>query len=62
MQNMQTLKQAAIDRLLASRRLNPPQQEAVPTPEKESGFSWLFLIPVVAAVAIAVPLVLKKRK
>lgn len=31
MQNMQTLKQAAIDRLLASRRLNPPQQEAVRT-------------------------------
>jgi len=42
--------------------MTAPQQEAVPTPEKESGFSWLFLIPVVAAVAIAVPLVLKKRK
>ncbi len=31
MQTTQTLKQAAIDRLLASRRLNPPQQEAVRT-------------------------------
>lgn len=31
MQTMQNLKQAAIDRLLASRRLNPPQQEAVRT-------------------------------
>ncbi len=31
MQTMQNLKQSAIDRLLASRRLNPPQQEAVRT-------------------------------
>lgn len=31
MHTMQNLKQAAIDRLLASRRLNPPQQEAVRT-------------------------------
>lgn len=28
----------------------------------ESGFSWLFLLPVIAAVAIAIPLALKKRK
>ena len=27
-----------------------------------SGFSWLFLIPIAAAVGIAVPLATKKRK
>ena len=29
---------------------------------KDSGFGWLFLIPIAAAVGIAVPLTLKKRK
>ena len=31
MQTIDQLKQAAIDRLLTSRKLNPPQQEAVRT-------------------------------
>lgn len=38
-------------------------QQEMPTPEsKKSGFRWLWLVPVVAAVAAAVPLALKKRK
>jgi len=32
------------------------------TEESGFGFSWLFLIPIIAAVAIAVPLAAKKRK
>lgn len=32
------------------------------TQEESSGFSWLFLIPMAAAVVAAVPLILKKRK
>ena len=39
-----------------------PQQEVQPPEETESGFNWLFLVPVAAAVAIAVPLAMKKRK
>lgn len=39
-----------------------PQQEGQAPEETESGFNWLFLIPIVAAVAVAVPLGLKKRK
>ncbi len=31
-------------------------------PGKDSGFSWLFLFPIAAAVGIAVPLAMKKRK
>lgn len=31
-------------------------------PIEEAPFSWLFLIPIIAAVAIAIPLVIKKRK
>jgi hypothetical protein len=38
------------------------QQEGQTPEETESGFNWLFLIPIVAAVAVAVPLGLKKRK
>ena len=38
------------------------QPEEQVSEETESGFNWLFLIPVVAAVVIAVPLALKKRK
>lgn len=38
-----------------------PVQESV-SEEAESGFSLLFLIPIVAAVAIAVPLAIRKRK
>lgn len=36
--------------------------EAEETPSEETGFSWFFLIPLVAAVAVAIPLALKKRK
>ena len=39
-----------------------PVQE-VPASETTSGFSWLYLIPVIAAVAVAaIPLILQKRK
>ena len=38
------------------------RQEAAPAPEEEGSFSWLFLIPIIAAVGIAVPLAAKKRK
>lgn len=31
-------------------------------PDEESGFSWLFLIPLIAAVVIVILLVMKKRK
>lgn len=34
----------------------------VPAEEESSGFSFLFLIPIAAAVVIAVPLAIKKRK
>ena len=36
--------------------------EAEETPSEETGFSWFFLIPLVSAVAVAIPLALKKRK
>lgn len=39
-----------------------PQQEIAPVPEESSGFNWLFLLPIVAAVGISVSLVFKKRK
>ncbi len=39
------------------------QQETAPAPQEEqSGFNWLFLVPIAAAVGIAVPLATKKRK
>lgn len=31
-------------------------------PTTEAGFSWLFLLPIIAAVAVAIPLLTKKRK
>ena len=36
--------------------------KAEPVPATESGFSWLFLIPIIAAVAVAISLIVKKRK